>query len=280
MTVLDALCGAPLKLLSAADLGLGDGNQTHIGLLQGSFDGWSRPVRCKATVYRGEKSYKCIALIDPIITPDGSARSPKLRKGAADDLGDSESALSIIRSLSAPGDGLAVSKVGAEMAFLIIPRDRLDLTGAREVRAAHLSGARGSLTRKPRGDSVSQCEYAYKQGLLDDVLVAMEGDGERVTVNRLKRSAAIRDAYVQRHGFDCKACGVSLSDIYGDVANELVEVHHLRPLAEREGVSEATDLAGLVGLCPNCHRVAHRRDPAYTVQEIREFLAAARKRKR
>ena len=74
------------------------------------------------------------------------------------------------------------------------------------------------------------------------------------------------------HGHSCHACGTDLSKIYGEVAAGCIEIHHkvkVSKLGENYIIDPESDL---VPLCPNCHSVTHRRDPPYTVDEIKEML--------
>ena len=64
-----------------------------------------------------------------------------------------------------------------------------------------------------------------------------------------------------------------MTEVYGEAAKDLIEVHHLRPLAQRFEGASLTKLDDLVALCPNCHSVAHRRNPVYTPEEIRDVIA-------
>lgn len=79
-------------------------------------------------------------------------------------------------------------------------------------------------------------------------------DRDRDLANRRKEM----DAYT------CQACGFKLSvdDRF------VIECHHLDPIAmgQRE-----TTLNDLVSLCPTCHRIAHMRDPIYTLAELKEI---------
>lgn len=96
-----------------------------------------------------------------------------------------------------------------------------------------------------------------------------EGARQRVEVNRYERDRRNRAAALAIHGYVCKACDSDLSQIYGSPAVGLIEVHHVTPvsqLGEGYQLDPATDL---IPLCPNCHRVAHRRDPPFTVVELR-----------
>ena len=105
--------------------------------------------------------YECVALLDPIVNPDGTLRCPKLRKGSADELESSESALSIVRSLSSPCYGLAVARF-VKMIFLIIPADRLNLTRTRDVSASYLPATRRAGAAVPSRNTLSTYEYVYQ----------------------------------------------------------------------------------------------------------------------
>jgi 5-methylcytosine-specific restriction enzyme A len=99
-----------------------------------------------------------------------------------------------------------------------------------------------------------------------------EGGKVQVQVNRYERDRRNRAAALAIHGYTCATCSSSLNNIYGAAAAGLIEVHHVTPVSKlREGylINPATDL---IPLCPNCHRMAHRRDPPFTPDEIRAML--------
>lgn len=99
-----------------------------------------------------------------------------------------------------------------------------------------------------------------------------EGSRTTVLVNRYERDRRNRAAALAIHGFACAACIADLGKIYGDAAAALIEVHHVTPVS-RLGDGYRVDPANdLVPLCSNCHRVAHRRDPPYTVAKLRAML--------
>jgi hypothetical protein len=89
---------------------------------------------------------------------------------------------------------------------------------------------------------------------------------------RIERSRANRAACIAIHGLGCTACGMLMSDRYGEVARDLVEVHHLNPLADMVAPKPVDPRSDLVPLCPNCHRVAHLASPPYSPAQIRELL--------
>lgn len=101
-----------------------------------------------------------------------------------------------------------------------------------------------------------------------------EGARTRIEVNRYERDRRNRAAALAIHGYSCKACKLDMGKHYGSAAAGLIEVHHVTPvsqLGEDYIIDPRTDLTPL---CPNCHSVAHRRNPPYSVDDLREMLAS------
>jgi putative restriction endonuclease len=104
-----------------------------------------------------------------------------------------------------------------------------------------------------------------------------EGAVRVITVNAYERSTAARQKCVLHHGPACSACGVVLADVYGEVAQGYVHVHHLRPLAALNGKYRVDPARDLRPVCPNCHAIIHLETPPHTIQQVRRFLQAQRK---
>lgn len=101
-----------------------------------------------------------------------------------------------------------------------------------------------------------------------DFSYAPEGQKYSVLSNRYERSRANRAAAIAVHGRSCTVCGFNFDEIYGGAANGYVEVHHLIPVSSMGGSRPVDPVTELVPLCANCHRMAHRRWPPYTPQEL------------
>jgi hypothetical protein len=75
----------------------------------------------------------------------------------------------------------------------------------------------------------------------------------------------------------CRACGFDFAKTYGEVGQGFAEVHHLNPLSERPSnewtAAIRTSIAEVAVLCANCHRMIHRRRPAFTIEELRAMLS-------
>lgn len=76
---------------------------------------------------------------------------------------------------------------------------------------------------------------------------------------RLERDSRVARLAKVHHGFNCQACKMSFSDVYGDIGVEFIEAHHLIPLSDiRSGEERAYKPSDFAVLCSNCHRMIHR----------------------
>lgn len=100
----------------------------------------------------------------------------------------------------------------------------------------------------------------------------MEGAVQTITVNRYERDHRLRTACIQNYGARCCVCCIDMGKVYGEHAQGLIHVHHLAPLSEANGPKTVDPVRDMRPLCPNCHAVAHRRNPPFTMNELRSLL--------
>jgi len=82
-----------------------------------------------------------------------------------------------------------------------------------------------------------------------------------------------KKAYMAAVGFlECEICGWKGEDHYGTLGQDLVEVHHLKPVSEMKW-GETTRLEDLMLVCPNCHRAVHKGDPSENLKILRSIFA-------
>ena len=99
-----------------------------------------------------------------------------------------------------------------------------------------------------------------------------EGATVRIEVNRYERDPRNRMAALAIHGYACLVCGTNMEDRYGPVARRLIEVHHVVPVSELGEGYVICPREDLAPLCPDCHAVAHRRSPPYSIVELQNML--------
>ena len=99
-----------------------------------------------------------------------------------------------------------------------------------------------------------------------------EGHSVQVTVNRYERSAKARLACIAHHGHECAVCGILLREVYGDVADGFIHVHHLDPISLNSGATIVDPIEDLRPVCPNCHSIIHLRNPPYSILEVQQMV--------
>lgn len=110
--------------------------------------------------------------------------------------------------------------------------------------------------------------------------MALEEEGRKrlhahILVERSRKNRGAILALRQARGpLACEACNEVIADAYGPEHAEVVDVHHLRPLAQGVQNPSPSDFAIL---CPTCHRVVHfRREEPMDLEELRRKLGTRR----
>lgn len=98
-----------------------------------------------------------------------------------------------------------------------------------------------------------------------------EGAPQIVELTRYERDRANRVACLDHHGPVCKACGFDFLVAFGEIGYGCIHVHHLDPLSSATGARKVDPVKDMAPLCPNCHSVAHRRNPPFTIAELKKL---------
>lgn len=99
-----------------------------------------------------------------------------------------------------------------------------------------------------------------------------EGAVRSILVNAYERNAEAREKCILHYGCECSVCGTILSNVYGEIAQGRVHVHHLRQLSEISKEYQVDPIQDLRPVCPNCHAIIHMKNPPYTIEEVKEFI--------
>lgn len=105
--------------------------------------------------------------------------------------------------------------------------------------------------------------------------VYIEGSVTSIKVNYYERNQAARKACLDLMGDSCVVCGFNFKSVYGDVGNGFIHVHHkveLSFIKESYSINPKNDL---VPVCPNCHAMLHRKQPAYSIEELKDIISGA-----
>ena len=100
--------------------------------------------------------------------------------------------------------------------------------------------------------------------------MATEGAKKTVTIHTAVRDAALRNEVLRQKGHKCVVCGFDGDKVYGKPMGNIIQVHHLNPIANGE---RKTTIDDLVPVCPNCHAAIHSKPGGmYTIAEAQEML--------
>jgi hypothetical protein len=99
-----------------------------------------------------------------------------------------------------------------------------------------------------------------------------EGNVLQILINRYERDPRARKECIKHHGTICVLCGFDFVSVYGNVMGSFTHVHHIKPLSTAGADYEVDPIKDLRPVCPNCHAVLHRREPPYSLDEVRQFL--------
>jgi len=111
---------------------------------------------------------------------------------------------------------------------------------------------------------------------VDEIATYAEGAVKKIQVNSYERNAQARQRCIEHYGARCIVCGFNFREVYGEIGDGFIHVHHLRELSEIGEEYEVDPVRDLVPVCPNCHAMIHRRKPAYTVEEIKDLIRRAK----
>jgi hypothetical protein len=104
-----------------------------------------------------------------------------------------------------------------------------------------------------------------------------EGAFTQVYVNRYERNRRSREKCIAYYGSSCTTCGLSFREVYGEIGNNFIHVHHLVPLSTITAEYRVDPIADLRPVCPNCHAMIHRKDPPYSIEEMQQIIENARR---
>lgn len=101
-----------------------------------------------------------------------------------------------------------------------------------------------------------------------------EFEGRKIVTpsTRHERSRNNRLACLAANGYRCKVCGINFEEKYGAIGAGFMEVHHKNPVSTMEQEQYVNPVKDLVPLCPNCHAMVHRKDPPFTVDELKLLI--------
>ena len=100
----------------------------------------------------------------------------------------------------------------------------------------------------------------------------VEGTPRRVTATTYERNRKAREACISYYGARCLICGFDFLEFYGEIGKGYIHVHHVNPLSVVGQGYEIDPIQDLRPVCPNCHAMIHRRNPPYSIEDIKALI--------
>lgn len=105
-----------------------------------------------------------------------------------------------------------------------------------------------------------------------------EGAARRSVQSRRERNPVARALCIEHyrsrnHGrLVCVVCSFDFADVYGNLGEGFIHVHHLNPISEARAARVVSPAIDLVPVCPNCHSMIHRGGETKSIAEMLEIL--------
>ena len=100
----------------------------------------------------------------------------------------------------------------------------------------------------------------------------VEGATLQVVIDFYERNPKARADCLAHYGPSCIVCGFTFADVYGELGEDYIHVHHLRDLATVKRSHKVDPIKDLRPVCPNCHAMLHQTKPAMTVEKLRAIV--------
>ena len=107
---------------------------------------------------------------------------------------------------------------------------------------------------------------------INSEIIYIEGALISKSVNSYERNPRARMKCLAHYGVKCLACGFDFEKVYGKAGKGYIEVHHLLSLASLKREYTVNPIEDLIPLCANCHAIAHRKSPSFTLMEIKAMI--------
>lgn len=126
---------------------------------------------------------------------------------------------------------------------------------------------------KSESDLIQLVEEDLLSEKLEEEEYYSEGEIKTYFGKRYERNVENRKNAILIHGTSCTVCGFNFEEFYGSHGKGFIEVHHIKPISTFEEKRIVNPRTELVPVCPNCHRMLHRKkNKVLSIEELRNIL--------
>jgi Predicted restriction endonuclease len=122
------------------------------------------------------------------------------------------------------------------------------------------------------GMVLSLLDIVPLDGSEDAIAGYEEGNKTEVMANRYERNPINRFLSLKKYGYQCQVCGFDFALTYGDIGQEFIHVHHIVPVSQMGDHYIVDPLTDLVPVCPNCHAMLHKKDPPFSIADLKSRI--------
>jgi len=101
---------------------------------------------------------------------------------------------------------------------------------------------------------------------------AKEGSAKEIKSIKYERNPINRQICLANKGYRCSICGFDFEKVYGILGRNFIEVHHIVPVSKMGDDYVVDPIKELYPLCSNCHSMVHRKDPPYSIEELKKII--------
>ena len=99
-----------------------------------------------------------------------------------------------------------------------------------------------------------------------------EGSTSQTVINSYERNPQARKKCLEYYGTSCFVCEFNFGKTFGKIGEGFIHVHHLKPISEIREEYEINPVEDMRPVCPICHAIIHRRDPVFSIEEMKKLL--------
>lgn len=107
---------------------------------------------------------------------------------------------------------------------------------------------------------------------LDVYIEYSEGKTKQVLVNSYERNPIARKKCIDYFGLNCQVCDFNFEEKFGELGKDFIHVHHRIDIATIGSEYSVNPIIDLIPVCPNCHSMLHKKQPAYSIEELKQIL--------
>ena len=99
-----------------------------------------------------------------------------------------------------------------------------------------------------------------------------EGAKKKIIVNSYERNNKARRLCIKYYGVKCQVCNFDFEKTYGEIGKKFIHIHHLVKISDIKEEYMIDPIEDLRPVCPNCHAMLHKKEPPFTIEELKGML--------